>query len=114
VPYWPTEHATLASYRAAVDLPVHVDIAAPPGPAITNCRELVQTVAQGQGVAFVPASSADHNRHSGVVFVPVSDISPSHVVAAWSRTNRSPAVAAFVRAAVAIAHRRPEYLLALA
>jgi hypothetical protein len=37
------------------------------------------------------------------VFVPVSDLRPSEVMAAWPDTSRSRAVAGFVRAAVEVA-----------
>ena len=48
-----------------------------------------------------------------MVFVPVTDLSPSEVVAAWLGTSRSRAVAAFVRAAVEVAadHAEPTPVL---
>jgi hypothetical protein len=51
----------------------------------------------------VPISTADQHRSADLVFVPVSDLSPSEVVAAWPDTSRSRAVASFVRAAVEVA-----------
>ncbi len=52
-------------------------------------------------VAYVPVSVVDQHRSAGLAFVPVSDLSPSELVAAWPDTSRSRTVAAFVRAAAA-------------
>jgi hypothetical protein len=46
--------------------------------------------------------------------VPVIDLSPSEVVAAWPDTSRSRAVAGFVRAAVDVAAGRPDQAAAFA
>jgi hypothetical protein len=46
--------------------------------------------------------------------VPVSDLSPSQVVAAWPDTCRSRAVAGFIRAALEVAARSAEQTAALA
>ena len=46
---------------------------------------------------------AGQHRAADLVFVPVSDLSPSEVMAAWPDTSRSRAVAGFVRAAVDVA-----------
>jgi DNA-binding transcriptional LysR family regulator len=95
--------------------PAAIPAAAPPpaaetpeGPEISDMSQLLDAVALGQAVAYVPVSVA--RRHSGaeLVFVPVSDLSPSEVVAAWPDTSRSPAVASFVRAAVEVAAGTPE------
>ena len=60
-------------------------------------------------MAYVPISVAGQHRAADLVFVPVSDLSPSEVMAAWPDTSRSRAVASFVRAAVDVAagHREP-------
>jgi hypothetical protein len=49
-----------------------------------------------------------------LVFVPVSDLSPSEVVVAWPDTSRSRAVASFVQAAVEVAAGLPEQTAAFA
>jgi DNA-binding transcriptional LysR family regulator len=72
----------------------------PAGPEINDISQLLDAVAVGGAVAYVPASLAEEYRSAaGLVFVPVTDVSPSQVVAAWPATSRSRAVAAFVRAA---------------
>jgi DNA-binding transcriptional LysR family regulator len=81
---------------------------APEGPEISDINQLLDAVALGQAVAYVPISVA--RRHSGaeLAFLPVSDLSPSEVVAAWPELSRSRAVAGFVRAAAEAAAGRPE------
>jgi DNA-binding transcriptional LysR family regulator len=86
----------------------------PPGPEINDISQLVDAVALGNAVAYVPVSLADQYRSAaGVVFVPVTDLSPSEVVAAWPVGSRSRAVAGFVRAAVEVAARHTEPTSAL-
>jgi DNA-binding transcriptional LysR family regulator len=86
---------------AAADYWTGGDPAAAPGPEINDVSQLLDAVALGGAVAYVPASLAEeHRAASGLVFVPVRDLSPSDVVAAWPAGSRSRAVAAFVRAAV--------------
>jgi hypothetical protein len=47
-------------------------------------------------------------------FVPVSDLSPSQVLAAWPEVSRSRAVAGFVRAAAEVAASHADQAAALA
>jgi DNA-binding transcriptional LysR family regulator len=75
----------------------------PQGPEINDITQLLDAVALGSAVAYVPASTADQHRRADLAFVPVSDLSPSQVVAAWPDTSCSHAVAAFVRAAAGAA-----------
>ena len=75
----------------------------PPGPEINDISQLLDAVALGGAVAYVPASLAGRHRPSGLAFVPVSDLSTSEIVVAWPDTSRSAAVAGFVRAAVEVA-----------
>jgi DNA-binding transcriptional LysR family regulator len=76
---------------------------APQGPEINDITQLLDAVALGSAVAYVPASTADQHRRADLAFVPVSDLSPSLVVAAWPDISCSHAVAAFVRAAADVA-----------
>jgi len=86
-----------------------------PGPEINDISQLLDAVALGNAVAYVPVSLADQYRSApGLAFVPVTDLSPSEVVAAWSDTSRSRAVAAFVRAAFEVAASHAEQPAALA
>ena len=81
-----------------------------PGPEINDISQLLDAVTLGNAVAYVPISVADQHRAADLVFVPVRDLSPSEVMAAWPEVSRSRAVAGFVRAAVevaATASRRP-------
>jgi DNA-binding transcriptional LysR family regulator len=98
-----------AAYWAGADAPP--EPGRPAGPEINHVTQLLDAVALGSAVAYVPASTAKQYHRADLVFVPVSDLSPSHVVAAWPDTSRSPAVAAFVRAAAdtaaCAAPRRP-------
>jgi DNA-binding transcriptional LysR family regulator len=72
-------------------------------PTINDMNQLLDAVALGGAVAYLPISIADQYRRPELVFRPVSDLSPSPVVAAWSQTTHSRAVASFVRTAVAVA-----------
>lgn len=78
-----------------------------PGPEINDISQLLDAVAVGGAVAYVPASLAALHRRPELAFVPVSDLTPSHVVAAWSAASRSAAVAAFVRTAAEVAASQP-------
>ena len=85
-----------------------------PGPEINDISQLLDAVALGNAVAYVPVSLADQYRSAaGLAFVPVTDLSPSEVVAAWPAGSRSRAVAGFVRAAVEVAATYAEPRLAL-
>jgi DNA-binding transcriptional LysR family regulator len=83
------------------------DAERPPGPEINDISQLLDAVALGNAVAYVPASLAQQHHPAGLVFVPVSDLSPSEVVVAWPDASRSRAVADFVRAAVEAAGPAP-------
>ncbi|HEX3963829.1 MAG TPA: LysR family transcriptional regulator [Trebonia sp.] len=77
------------------------DAGGPPGPEINDISQLLDAVALGGAVAYVPASlTGPHRGAAGLVFVPVRDLSPSELLAVWPAASRSRAVAAFVRAAV--------------
>ena len=68
-------------------------------------NQLLDAVALGNAMAYLPISVADQYRRPELVFITVSDLSPSQVVVAWPDTTHSPAVAAFVRAAADLAAR---------
>ncbi|MFD8806450.1 LysR family transcriptional regulator [Streptomyces sp. NPDC059597] len=71
--------------------------------AVSNLSEIFSLVETGSIVFFAPASVARRNPRPGVAYRPVSDLPHSTLVVAWPQEARSPAVAAFVRAACAIA-----------
>jgi DNA-binding transcriptional LysR family regulator len=60
-----------------------------PGPEINDISQLLDAVTLGNAVAYVPISVAGQHRAADLVFVPVSDLSPSEVMAAWPETSRS-------------------------
>jgi DNA-binding transcriptional LysR family regulator len=82
-------------FRAAGDLPVR------------EGGQLMQLVALGRAVAVVPESARAHLSR-GLVGVPVLDAPPVSLHVAWPQASTSRAVAAFVRAAVAVAGARSE------
>ncbi|WP_437939480.1 LysR family transcriptional regulator [Sorangium sp. So ce341] len=99
VPVWPAASAELAAYRAAAD---RADDA-PRGPVVRDASQLLEAVALGQGVAFVPASSASLYARRDVKYVRMAGISASTLYVAWPDTCRSKEVARFVRLAVEVA-----------
>jgi DNA-binding transcriptional LysR family regulator len=77
----------------------------PPGaprPA-SNLAEIFSLVETGSVVFFAPASVARRYPRPGIAYRPVSDLPDSTLALAWPQEARSPAVAAFVRAACAVA-----------
>jgi DNA-binding transcriptional LysR family regulator len=104
VPVWPPATPEIAAHRAGVDsVAALADV--PSGPPVHDLIVMLEAVALGQGIAFLPRSTAAESRRAGVVFVPVRDLTPSRVGVAWPRSLRSDAVAAFVKAAVAVTCR---------
>lgn len=89
-------------------------IQTPEGPEISDMNQLLDVVALGQAVAYVPASVARRHTCAELIFVPVSDLSPSEVVAAWPEYSRSRALADFIQAAAQAAAGLPEQAAALA
>lgn len=88
---------------APVPVPAPVPAPVAQGPEINAMNQLLDAVALGSAVAYVPISAANQPHPADLVFVPVSDLSPSEVMVAWSNTSRSRVVAAFVRAAADVA-----------
>lgn len=99
----PATHPGTTVLSLAPDLGTARRSRTPQGPEINDINQLLDAVALGGAVAYVPVSLADQLRRAELTFVPVSDLSPSQVVAAWPDTSRSSAVAAFVRTAAEVA-----------
>ncbi|HEX4225046.1 MAG TPA: LysR substrate-binding domain-containing protein [Pseudonocardiaceae bacterium] len=99
MPHWTgqADPASVAYWSASAEL---VPAA---GPRINDMNQLLDAVALGQVVAYVPASLARQQRRDGVVFVPVTDLSPSELLVVWPAASRSRATAEFVRTAVELA-----------
>jgi DNA-binding transcriptional LysR family regulator len=77
----------------------------------SNLAEIFSLVETGSVVFFAPASVARRYPRPGIAYRPVSDLPDATLAVAWLQDARSPAVAAFVRAActvAAAAHPRAE------
>jgi DNA-binding transcriptional LysR family regulator len=72
-------------------------------PPASNLAEIFSLVETGSVVFFAPASVARRYPRSGIAYRPVGDLPDSTLAVAWPQDARSPAVAAFVRAACAVA-----------
>ncbi|WP_185930956.1 MULTISPECIES: LysR family transcriptional regulator [unclassified Streptomyces] len=72
------------------------------GPEVHDLGQLLHLIALGRMVAVLPASIRGQLRDD-LVAVPVDDAEPTTLVLAWPEHATSPALAAFVRAAVAVA-----------
>jgi DNA-binding transcriptional LysR family regulator len=73
------------------------------GPLVSDMSQVLDAVALGQAIAFIPASVARRHAVPDLAFVPVTDLSPSTVLAAWPAGSRSPAIARFLRTAAEVA-----------
>ena len=78
-------------------------VPARPGVAGSNLAEIFSLVETGSVVFFAPVSVARRYPRPGIAYRPVSDLPDSTLALAWPQDTRSPAVAAFVRAACAVA-----------
>jgi hypothetical protein len=67
--------------------------------AAANLAEIFSLVETGSVVFFAPASMARRYPRPGIAYRPVSDLPDATLAVAWPQDTRSPAVAAFVRAA---------------
>ncbi|MET3985660.1 LysR substrate-binding domain-containing protein [Streptomyces sp. PvR034] len=82
-----------------------------PRPA-SNLSEIFSLVETGSIVFFAPASVAQRYPRPEIAYRPVTDVPDSVLAVAWPRDARSPAVAAFVRAACAVAAAAQDALAA--
>ena len=84
----------------------------PAGPAVRDSAQLMELIALGRAVAVLPESVRGRLR-TDLVCVPVLDAPRSTVVIGWPERSRSLAIAAFVRAATAVAARRRPQVVAV-
>ncbi|MDN3357722.1 LysR family transcriptional regulator [Actinomadura sp. DC4] len=68
-----------------------------------DLAQIFNLIELGDIVLFPPASTAGRHPRPGIAYRTVSDLPPLELVLAWPEASRSPAVAAFVRTAGAIA-----------
>lgn len=73
-----------------------------PIPAIRSVEEKLELVADGQGIAVIPQSTANFYTRPGIAALPVEDLSPNHVAAAWPTGRTTTLVRDFVDAAIAL------------
>lgn len=100
---WRGTNAARAAHFAAVDRLPASHPAPHAGPEVSDVTQLLEVVALGQGIAFIPASIVELLPRDDVVLIPVDDLSDSRLVVAWLGSSRSQAVAGFVRAATEVA-----------
>jgi DNA-binding transcriptional LysR family regulator len=70
---------------------------------VSDLTQIFKHVELGNMVCLLPTSVADRYPTPGIAYRPVRDLAPATFTVAWPRDSHSPAVAAFVRAAVAVA-----------
>jgi len=68
-----------------------------------DMTQIFNLIEIGRILFFVPASVARRYTRPDIVYREVTDLPPAGLVVAWPQECRSPAVAAFVRAALAVA-----------
>jgi len=71
--------------------------------AVYMMTQIFNLIEMGSIIWFVPVSVARRYTRPDIVYRPVLDLPPAGLVVAWPADTRSPAVAAFVRAALAVA-----------
>jgi DNA-binding transcriptional LysR family regulator len=75
-------------------------------PRRLDLAQIFNLVELGSAVWFAPASIAVRHPRPGIAYRTVSDLPPLQLALAWPQESRSPAVAAFVRTASAVAAAR--------
>ena len=71
-----------------------------------SVEEKLELVAGEQGIAVIPASTADFYTRSDVEVIPVEDLGPNHVAVAWPAERNSALIQEFVAAATALLPER--------
>jgi DNA-binding transcriptional LysR family regulator len=73
-----------------------------PVPQIHSVEEKLELVAGGQGIAVIPQSTANFYTRPDVEAIPIEDLSPNHVAAAWPTGRTTALIREFVVAAAAL------------
>ncbi|MEV5748912.1 LysR substrate-binding domain-containing protein [Actinoallomurus sp. NPDC052308] len=68
----------------------------------SDITQIFRLVELGQMICFLPAWVTRRYPLPGIAYRPVGDLEPATLAVAWPRDARSPAVAAFIRAAVSV------------
>ncbi|WP_261558807.1 LysR family transcriptional regulator [Frankia tisae] len=72
-------------------------------PTPLDLSKIFNLIELGSIIMFLPVSVASRHRRFGIAYRAVSDLPPSTLALAWPQDSHSPAVAAFVRVATAVA-----------
>ena len=75
-----------------------------PVPQIHSVEEKLELVAGGQGIAVIPQSTANFYTRPDVEAIPIEDLGPNHVAAAWPTGRTTPLIREFVEAATTLLH----------
>ncbi|MEV6334661.1 LysR family transcriptional regulator [Nocardia vinacea] len=70
---------------------------------VRDLAQIFNLVELGNSVWFPPSSVARRHPRPGIAYRPVTDLKPTTLAIAWPQNCHSPAVAAFVRVATAVA-----------
>ncbi|WP_433598061.1 LysR family transcriptional regulator [Nocardia sp. CA-135953] len=70
---------------------------------VRDLAQIFNLIELGDSIWFPPTSVARRHPRPGIAYRPVTDLKPTTLAVAWPQTCHSPAVAAFVRAATAVA-----------
>jgi DNA-binding transcriptional LysR family regulator len=98
-------HGTVGA-RARGAAPGSIGDETPTASAELNASDLPQIlrlVELGNIVCFLPTSVAQRYPRPEIAYRPVEDVEPATLAVAWPQNSRSPATAAFIRAATAVA-----------
>ena len=71
--------------------------------AASDLAQIFRLIEMGSIICFLPASVARRYPRPEIAYRPVSDLQPATLAVAWPQDSHSAAVAAFVRAAAAVA-----------
>ncbi|WP_063038468.1 LysR family transcriptional regulator [Nocardia pseudovaccinii] len=70
---------------------------------VRDLAQIFNLIELGDSIWFPPASVARRHPRPGIAYRPVTDLKPATLAVAWPQNCHSPSVAAFVRAATAVA-----------
>ncbi|QUQ64145.1 LysR family transcriptional regulator [Kutzneria sp. CA-103260] len=77
-------------------------------PAIHSVEEKLELVAGGEGISVLPRSTASFYTRPGIEVIPVEDLGPNQVAAAWPTGRDTALVREFVEAATALLPEPPD------
>ncbi|GAB7050883.1 LysR family transcriptional regulator [Catenuloplanes indicus] len=98
----------LAGRRLPYGSPAEQGRVAPPAaPRLRDLSQIFSLVEVGSAVWFLPEWVARRFPRPGIAYRPVPDLEPVSLSVVWPASSRSPAVAAFVRAARTVADSQP-------